>query len=83
MSWLKLTAALQGSDADSLRRGAHSMKSSAQDFGAADLASQAATLEARAASNWPESAAADVASLKGAFDLAKADLTEWLEHDRT
>jgi HPt (histidine-containing phosphotransfer) domain-containing protein len=79
----EMTAALPTSDADSLRRGAHSLKSSAQDFGAADVASQAATLEARAASTWPESAADDVAALGGAFALARTDLIDWLEQDRT
>lgn len=73
-----LREALRGEDRDALRRGAHSMKSSAQDFGAGGLAALAATLESRARADWPVTAPEDVEALAGAFAAAKGDLERWL-----
>lgn len=77
----EMTQALPSSDTDSLRRGAHSLKSSAQDFGAGEVASQAAGLEARAAAAWPETAASDVSELSAAFSEAQTELSAWLDNN--
>ena len=73
-----LRDALRGEDGDALRRGAHSMKSSAQDFGAGELAALAATLESRARGGWPATAPEDVETLSAAFAAARGDLERWL-----
>lgn len=61
-----------------LHRGAHSLKSSAQDFGADELAVQAATLESRSAAEWPADAGGDVDRLAEAFAASRASLQRWL-----
>lgn len=54
------------------------MKSSAQDFGASELAALAAALESRARTDWPPSAPEDVERLADAFAAARRDLESWL-----
>jgi len=73
-----LRTALSVNDLDTLRRGAHSMKSSAQDFGAGELAGLAARLESRTRDAWPSSAPADVEALATAFAAARTELRHWL-----
>ena len=74
----ELRASVPATDLEVLRRGAHSMKSSAQDFGAGELATLAATLESRARTDWPPSAPGDVERLAAAFAAARLDLEAWL-----
>lgn len=76
-----LRTSIPSADLDELRRGAHSLKSSAQDFGATGLATLSATLESRAKSTWPASAATDVEAIASAFDDARQDLMTWLTND--
>lgn len=74
----ELDGALGTRDATVLRRGAHSLKSSAQDFGASELARRAAALEWRATNGWPDEAADEVAGVRSAFASARDGLASWL-----
>jgi len=75
----ELRASLADEDRSTLHRGAHSLKSSAQDFGATQLAELSARLEARAVNTWPDRAAADVDAIGECFDDARRDLGIWLD----
>ena len=65
-------------DLESLRRCAHSLKSSAQDFGAARLSELCASLEYSCKATWPENAADHVENISEQFDVSSGSLQEYL-----
>lgn len=71
--------ALPSQDIDLLRRSAHSLKSSAQDFGASELSSACASLEAHCKTGWPEGAMEQVSMIAERFEDARVDLQSYLD----
>ena len=69
-------------DLDVLRRGAHSMKSSAQDFGATALSEMNASLESQCKTNWPTNAAEQVDNISNQFSLACTELQSYINIDQ-
>lgn len=67
----QMSAAVDTQNLDVLRRSAHSLKSTAQDFGAVELSQLNAALEAQCKQSWPDNAAAQ--STKIAEHFAQAD----------
>ena len=75
---LEMNASLGIKDLDSLRRCAHSMKSSSQDFGAVDLSELNATLESQCKNSWPSTANQLVSVISDKFDEASEALAEYI-----
>lgn len=73
---------LADEDLEVLRRGAHSMKSSAQDFGATALSEMNASLESQCKNNWPENAAAKVEDISKQFSTAQSELQQFINNDQ-
>ena len=73
-----MRSSLSGNDLDLLRRSAHSLKSSAQDFGAVKLSQQCASLESRCRIEWPEEAEEHVSTIAESFDSAQDSLRSYL-----
>ncbi len=71
---------LSSQDQEVLRRSSHSMKSSAQDFGATKLSELAASLEYNCKNNWPSQAEQQVDTITTQFKLASQALTDYLKH---
>ena len=71
---------LQTENLDTLRRCAHSMKSSALDFGATELSELNATLESQCKNGWPENAAVQTSTISENFILADAELKRYLDN---
>lgn len=69
---------VSGSDIDLLRRSAHSLKSSAQDFGAVKLSQQCASLESRCRIEWPEEAEEHISTIAESFSSARDSLQSYL-----
>ena len=69
-------------DLDVLRRSAHSMKSSAQDFGATALSEMNASLESQCKNNWPENAAEKVENISSQFSIARVELQQFISNDQ-
>jgi len=77
----RLTAARRGEEAEDLiavAEAAHSLKSSAQNFGASGLSRIAGEIELRARANTCENLPALLNEIEGAYKTAKA----WLESER-
>lgn len=70
---------LDNNDIEILRRGAHSLKSSAQDFGAITLSELNATLEAQCKNGWPNNAAALTEEISATFSLSAENLRQYME----
>jgi len=70
--------AVAQSDVELLRRSAHSLKSSAQDFGASQLSTLSATLESASKNELPENADGQVSAIKDQFAAAKLELQAYL-----
>ena len=75
----EMKEALQTENLDTLRRCAHSLKSSAQDFGAVELSELNATLESQCKHGWPENAVAQTSTISENFTLADIALKQYLE----
>ncbi len=74
-----MKSALQDENIDVLRRGAHSLKSSAQDFGAISLSELSATLESQCKNGWPDRAADQTEAISVSFSEAASDLREYID----
>lgn len=72
--------AMSDGDVVLLNRSAHSLKSSAQDFGATRLSAQCAALEAACSSGMPEGAAQQVADIKSSFTSARDALQNYIDN---
>jgi len=70
---------LQTRNLDTLRRCAHSLKSSAQDFGAIELSELNATLESQCKNGWPENADAQTSTISESFVLADIALKRYID----
>lgn len=68
----------QTQDVDLLRRSAHSLKSSSQDFGAIQLSELNATLESNCRNGWPDSAEQLIMQITKNFELVDESLTSYL-----
>lgn len=73
--------ALQEKNIDVLRRGAHSLKSSAQDFGAISLSELNATLESQCKSGWPDSASEQTQAISDSFDESASELRLYVDNN--
>lgn len=67
---------------DVLRRGAHSMKASAQDFGAATLSELNATLESQCKASWPVNAASQTEEIAQHFSAATDELKRYINNNQ-
>ena len=74
-----MDAALEDENLDLLRRSAHSLKSSSQDFGATRLSQLNASLESSCRNEWPESAGRLVTQISENFTLVDSSLQAYLE----
>ncbi len=70
---------LDTEDLDELRRGAHSMKSSAQDFGATALSELNASLESQCKNGWPSNAVSQTNEISEKFSEANAELQLYID----
>lgn len=70
---------LSDKNVDVLRRGAHSLKSSAQDFGAVSLSELNATLESQCKSGWPDNATSQTDEISICFESSAAELKLYIE----
>jgi HPt (histidine-containing phosphotransfer) domain-containing protein len=68
-------------DQETVRRGAHSLKSNARDFGATGLADMAASLEMSCKNELPGDTAARVGQMAGEFERVQAELTRYLSNN--
>jgi len=75
---LEMETSTETNDLDTLRRCAHSMKSSSQDFGAVDLSELNAALEAQCKSDWPETANQQVQLISLKFHEASVVLADYI-----
>ena len=73
-----MKSALQDKNIDVLRRGAHSLKSSAQDFGATSLSELNATLESHCKNGWPDNATEQTAAISDSFDESVLELRQYM-----
>jgi len=73
-----MKASLAEKNLDVLRRGAHSMKSSAQDFGATTLSQLNAALEAQCKNGWPETAESQTEEIAQQFSAVHLELQQYL-----
>ena len=73
-----MRTSVSDNDLDLLRRSAHSLKSSAQDFGAVKLSSVCASLESRCRVEWPEEAEDQVNTVATTFESARDSLRSYL-----
>lgn len=69
---------ITGKDLDTLRRSAHSMKSSSQDFGAVELSKLNAALESQCKHGWPDNAKQQTDEIAVKFTQAKAELQTYI-----
>ena len=74
-----MNASLANKDLDVLRRGAHSMKSSAQDFGAKTLSEMNASLESQCKNEWPDNAAAQLEDISKQLSAAHSELQHYID----
>jgi HPt (histidine-containing phosphotransfer) domain-containing protein len=70
----KLLKEISGPDRENARRAAHSLKSSSQQMGAAEIAAQALELEKRLDANGPAVTALEMSLLQARFRKAEAVL---------
>ena len=73
-------AAVETTDIELLRRSAHSLKSSAQDFGASQLSRLCATLEAACKNDWPEDATVQIRMINEEYQHVATELHDYLEN---
>ena len=73
---------LADEDLDVLRRSAHSMKSSAQDFGATSLSEMNASLESQCKNNWPANATTQVENISDQFSIVRTELQRFIDIDQ-
>ncbi len=73
-----MQSALETKDLDVLRRAAHSLKSSSQDFGAVELSTLSASLESQCRSEWPDDDQEQVSKIATSFASAKAELLSYV-----
>lgn len=73
-----MNASVSSQDLDLLRRSAHSLKSSAQDFGALELSRLSASLESQCKAQWPTEDKAQIQRISDSFQSAAAALREFL-----
>ncbi len=73
-------SATESKDLDSLRRLAHSLKSSSQDFGASELSELSATLESHCRQQWPANASEQVELIKHSFSKVESELELVISH---
>ena len=73
-----MNASVSSQDLDLLRRSAHSLKSSAQDFGAMELSRLSASLESQCKPQWPSDDVAQIQQISDSFKSAAEALREFL-----
>ena len=78
----EMKGSLADEDLDVLRRSAHSMKSSAQDFGAIALSQLNAALESQCKNGWPNNAASQAENISQKFSEAHAELQLYINSNR-
>ena len=76
---LDMRSSVSTRDIDLLRRSAHSLKSSAQDFGSVRLSQLCASLESRCRAEWPEEAEEQVRMVAESFENARDALQSYLD----
>ena len=76
-----MKGSLNENNIETLRRSAHSLKSSAQDFGAISLSELNATLEAQCKNGWPDNAATLTEEISNTFSLSEAELRQYIENN--
>lgn len=74
----EMKSSLDDKNIDVLRRGAHSLKSSAQDFGAISLSELSAALESQCKNSWPDNAALQTDDIANAFSASTAELRHYI-----
>ena len=72
--------ASDNADLELLRRSAHSLKSSAQDFGASELSTYCATLEVACKQSWPDDAVEQVQVIEKEYQRAATELRHYLDN---
>jgi len=77
-----MKASLADQDLDVLRRGAHSLKSSAQDFGAINLSTLNAALESKCKNDWPDSAQSEIEEISNVFNEVREELTLYISNNK-
>lgn len=75
----RMRHALETTDQTKLRQSAHTLKSGARDFGAADVSHLCGALEAACENAWPETAPAHVQEISLAYESARSELSRHLE----
>lgn len=80
---LDMDISLKDEDLELLRRSAHSLKSSSQDFGATQLSQLNATLESSCRSGWPDSANRMVTQISENFSLVDDALNAYLSEQNS
>lgn len=73
-----MNASVSSQDLDLLRRSAHSLKSSAQDFGALELSRLSATLESQCRTQWPDDDIEQIRRISNSFESAASALRKFL-----
>lgn len=73
-----MNASVSSQDLDLLRRSAHSLKSSAQDFGALELSRLSASLESQCRAQWPDDDIEQIQRINNSFQSAASALREFL-----
>jgi HPt (histidine-containing phosphotransfer) domain-containing protein len=73
-----MSSALEVTDADLLRRSAHSLKASAQDFGAPKLSTLSATLESACKSGIPDGAVEQVSEIANQYAAVRDELQTYI-----
>lgn len=76
---LNMQGAVLARSTDQLGRAAHTMKSTAHDFGAESLAGLAQGLEAACRSGHPENAGQQISAIAQALELSHVDLKAYLK----
>lgn len=72
-----LRESVRSNDRRSLNRAAHSLKSTAATFGAANLSRLCRDLEKVSETEWPADAAARAKAIEEEWGLVRADLASW------
>jgi len=75
----EMKASLSNRNLETLRRGAHSLKSSAQDFGATSLSELNASLESQCKNGWPNNAPTQTTAISESFTEAAAELRMYVK----
>ncbi|MBX2835835.1 MAG: Hpt domain-containing protein [Gammaproteobacteria bacterium] len=76
-----MNSSLDTQNLEVLRRSGHSLKSSAQDFGATELSALSASLESACRSSWPDDSNLQVERIQSELVLAQQELQSYLQNN--